>query len=279
MTVAPPPSPRRAANDADALALLFAELAVAAGARVMDVFARERLDVRYKNDASPVSEADEAAEAFLLETLARRLPGVPAVAEEAAARGEVFDPGDAFLMIDPLDGTREFVAHGVEFAVNIAFVADGAPRAGAIYAPAMGRLWFGGAQAFAASIAPGAPLPALWRRLATRRRPAAGLAALVSKTHLDPATQAFLRRPDIKESRPMASSIKFGLLAEGEADVYPRFGPTMEWDVAAGHAILAAAGGAVLDPHGRPLRYGKAAQGFRNGPFVAWADPGSATLP
>lgn len=281
MTLRPASPPNSPARDADALARLFGELAVAAGALVMEVFDRAEFGVRRKADSSPVSEADEASETFLLDALARRLPGVPAIAEESAARGEAPAAGAAFLLIDPLDGTREFIERSAEFTINIAFVENGAPRAGAVYAPAMERLWFAGAQAFLADAAPGAPLPepSRWRSLRTRPRPDGGLTALVSKSHLDAATKAFLSRAGIKDSRTAGSSLKFCLLAEGEADVYPRFGPTMEWDVAAGHAVLAAAGGAVLDPEGRPIRYGKADEGYRNGPFIAWGDPRSATLP
>jgi 3'(2'), 5'-bisphosphate nucleotidase len=266
-------------KDFDALAALFAELCVAAGAIVMDVFTAPRIETRFKNDASPVSDADERAEAFLLAELSRRLPGVPAIAEEGAARGEtpkVTHPHDgAFLLIDPLDGTREFVEREKEFTVNVALVEGGRPRAGAIYAPALGLLWFGGTRAYSAQVDPGAPLPPseTWRELHTRRRPVSGLVALASRSHLDEQTRAFLDRAGVAERISAASSLKFCRIAEGVADVYPRFGPTMEWDIAAGDAILTAAGGAVLGLDGAPFRYGKAAQDYRNGPFIAWGDP------
>lgn len=275
-----PPFSPAAARDADALAAQFAQLVVAAGALVMEVASRARIDVRLKNDRSPVCEADERAEAFLLDALERLLPGVPAIAEESAARGVIPPAGAAFLLIDPLDGTREFVARGPEYTINVALVENGAPRAGAIHAPALGGVWFAGTRAYFAPAAPGAELPGpeYWRPLETRRRPPEGMVALVSKTHLDPRTQETLARLNVRESRPMASSLKFCRLAEGAADVYPRFGVTMEWDIAAGHAILKAAGGDVLDPCGAPFRYGKAAQFYRNGPFVAWADPQNAMV-
>lgn len=276
-------TPRRdsAANaDADALTPLFAQLVVAAGALAMEVFERTRIDARIKTDDSPVSEADERVEAFLMHELDRALPGVPVIAEESAARGELATHGDAFLLVDPIDATREFVAHGQEFTINLALVRGARPRAAAIYAPALGQLWLAGARACRTDAAPGGvvPAPEDWRPLRTRRRPADGLIALISKSHLDSRTVDFLARAPIKETRPTPSSIKFCRLAAGEADVYPRYGRTMEWDTAAGDAILTAAGGAVLDPQGAPLRYGKAEDLYRNGPFIAWADPLAATF-
>ncbi len=267
--------------DFDHMAQAFACLAVRGGAIAMEVFSAGRIDARLKSDASPVCEADERVEAFLLGALAELAPGLPIVAEEAAAGGARVPRADAFLLVDPLDGTREFIAHGGEFTVNIALIVDGAPRAGAIFAPAFGRLWFGGARAFAVSVAPGAtalPPREDWRPLRTRRPPAQGLTALVSRSHQDDETRAFLATLPIGEIREAASSIKFCRLAEGEADVYPRFGPTMEWDIAAGDAILRAAGGIVADPSNRPFVYGKAEAGYRNGPFIAWGEPPAATL-
>lgn len=269
-----------APQDRDALAEAFATLAIAAGAVAMEVFERGRVDVRYKGDGSPVCEADERVEALLLRELARILPGLPIVAEESAAAGRTPAHERAFLLVDPLDGTREFIAHGAEFTINIALVADGAPRVGAIFAPALARLWFGATRAFGVAVEPGHALPPRgeWRELRARRRPQGGLTALVSRSHLDAETLAFLDRRNIRDRVAAASSLKFCRLAEGEADVYPRYGPTMEWDTAAGEAILRAAGGAVLTPGGEAFRYGKADQAYHNGPFVAWADPESATL-
>lgn len=267
--------------DYDHMARAFAGLVVRAGAIAMEVFSAERIDARLKSDASPVCEADERVEAFLLGALADLAPGLPIVAEEAAAGGARFPRADAFLLVDPLDGTREFIAHGGEFTVNVALIVDGAPRAGAIFAPALGRLWFGGASAFAVRVEPGAtalPPREEWRPLRTRRVPEQGPTALVSRSHQDDETRAFLAKLCIKDIREAASSIKFCRLAEGEGDVYPRFGPTMEWDIAAGDAILRAAGGIVVDPSNRPFVYGKADAGYRNGPFIAWGDPRAATL-
>ena len=267
-------------RDPDACALLFAGLCVAAGAVAMEVFARGAIEARVKNDSSPVTEADERIETFLLTELSRRVPGLPLVAEERAARGEAPVQADAFLLIDPLDGTREFLARRPEFTVNVALIENGAPRAGAVYAPALGALWFAGAAAFFVAAAPGCPLPPRenWRLLHTRPRPDDGMTALVSRSHFDARTKEFLAREKIKERIDAGSSLKFCRLAEGVADIYPRFGPTMEWDTAAGDAVLRAAGGAVLTPEGAPFLYGKAAQDYRNGPFIAYGDPGAATL-
>lgn len=266
-------------RDADALARLFATLVVRAGAIATEILSRPDIAMLMKADRSPVTEADQRVEAELIAALARDMPGVPVIAEEAAAAGETPAHGDSFLLIDPIDGTREFLARSNEFTVNLALVSGGAPVAGAIYAPAMGAVWFAGATGFATMAAPGAALPASqdWRELRARKAPPAGLVALISRSHLDEATQAFLARHRIAERRPMGSSVKFCRLAAGEADVYPRFGRTMEWDTAAGDAILRAAGGATLGADGAPLVYGKAQEHYRNGAFVAWGDP-SATL-
>jgi 3'(2'), 5'-bisphosphate nucleotidase len=262
------------------IARLFADLVVQSGAIAMEVFDRPQIDARLKGDASPVTEADERVEAYLLDALARDLPGVPIIAEEMASRGGTAAHGGAFLLIDPIDGTREFVARRNEFTINLAMIVDGAPVAGAISAPAQGRVWFAGSESHTADAAPGGALPPAqdWRRIETRKAPAAGLTALVSRSHLDDDTIAFLARLPIAERMSIGSSLKFCAIAEGIADVYPRFGRTMEWDTAAGDAILRAAGGVVLDPSGASLRYDKSGDSYRNGAFVAWGDPPAATV-
>lgn len=267
-------------KDRDELAHLFGDLVVSAGALAMDVLARPDVESRLKDDKSPVTEADERVEEYLMAALARDLPGVPIIAEEAAARGESVTHGEAFLLIDPIDGTREFLKRSPEFTVNLALIVGGAPVAGAISAPAGAKVWFGGGDSFMADAAPGGALPAsqAWRRLRTRKPPVAGMTALLSKSHLDARTEAFVARLPIVERLSVGSSLKFCAVAEGRADVYPRFGPTMEWDTAAGDAILRAAGGVVLDPSGAPLRYNKSREKYLNGPFIAWGDPASATL-
>lgn len=265
-------------DDHDGFAALFASLCIEAGAAVMDVYHRGSTDVRLKEDRSPVSEADELGEAIILRGLKQHLPGVLVVAEEqCAARGT--PPAEArFILVDPLDGTREFLGRNGEFTVNIALIEGGAPVAGAVYAPALGHLWYGGRRAVSARVSPGAVLAEARERraLRTRRAPARSWTALASRSHADPATERFLSALPIGHRRAAGSSLKFCVVAEGEADVYPRFGTTMEWDTAAGHAVLRAAGGVVLNPDGTPFDYAK--PGYRNGPFVAWGDPSAVVV-
>ena len=259
--------------DCDEIAEIFAELTVEAAIAVMCVYAGE-IHARQKADSSMVCDADERAEAIILSGLRARLPHLPVVAEEAASRGEKPCCGRAFILVDPVDGTREFLHRNGEFTINIALILDGIPRAGAVYAPALGRLWMAGTRAFAVDVAPGAALPPLEARelIHARVNPHDGLVALASRSHADPQTEAFLARLPIAERRCAGSSLKFCVVAEGKADVYPRFGQTMEWDTAAGDAVLRAAGGSVVDERGIALRYGKSEHHYRNGPFVAWGD-------
>lgn len=255
----------------DVAAQVFARIALAAGQAVMDVYAGS-CAARAKADSSPVTEADERAEAVILAQLARTFPGLPVIAEESVARGIVPLCGPRFILVDPLDGTREFLARNDEFTVNIALIDAGVPVAGVVYAPALAKLWIGGARAWVCAASPGGDLPpaSAWREISARKPRAEGLVALCSRSHGDAGTEDFLASHRIAGRVSAGSSLKFCLIAEGEADVYPRFGPTMEWDIAAGEAVLRAAGGHVLTPDGAELRYGKAADGFRNGFFVAW---------
>jgi 3'(2'),5'-bisphosphate nucleotidase len=256
----------------DEIALFLAEAALAAGPAVMEEYERG-CDVHSKADGSPVTSADRRAEAIICDHLARMAPMPPVCAEEAIAAGTSIRVVGRFLLVDPLDGTREFLARNGEFTINVALIEGGAPIAGAVYAPAISRLWIGGDAAFVCQVPLGAGLPdkGRWRRIRTRRAPAR-LIALVSRSHADPQSESFLGRLPIGEARPAGSSLKFCLIAEGLGDVYPRFAPTMEWDTAAADAVLRAAGGVVLAPDGRPLAYGKVDRGLRNGPFVAWGD-------
>lgn len=257
-------------SEMDRLALGFAQLASAAGRVIMDIYGRD-FQVRTKSDTSPVSEADEAAEPILIEGVQRLLPGVPVIAEESVARDGLPPAGQTFVLIDPLDGTREFISRNGEFTVNIALIHMGRPVAGCVYAPAKGRMYLGGETAWIADLAPGGDVAqADLKTIKTRAYPAAGLIAVTSRSHADEATKAFLSRLPLAGQQDAGSSLKFCLVAEGIADVYPRFGPTMEWDTAAGHAVLAAAGGQVLNPDGSLLLYGKAVSGYRNGAFIAW---------
>jgi len=236
---------------------------------------------RMKADRTPVCTADEAAEALLLERLARLMPGVPVVSEEACARGAHPQPGTQFFLVDPLDGTREFLAGLDEYTVNLALVVDGVPEIGIIAAPAQGRVWRGaaGRGGERLDLRAGAP-PAAARNampLHPRRLPAGGLVAAVSRSHLDPRTAAFVAALPGAEQMTSGSSLKFCRLTEGLADVYPRLAPTSEWDIAAGHALLAASGGVISAPDGAPLAYGRADESFRVPGFVAWADRAAAT--
>ncbi len=234
---------------------------------------------RLKDDKSPVTAADEASEAVILEGLARVLPGVPVIAEESAGKAPIVALGRSFLLVDPLDGTKEFLAGRDEFTVNVALVTNGMPIAGVIAAPAQGLLWRGvvGAKAELLRLKPGAaPGEASERRLIHVRKAPASLRAAISRTHLDPATEAFLSRLPVSDRYPCGSSVKFCHIAEGAADIYPRLAPTCEWDIAAGCAILAAAGGKTTAPDGGPLVFGNRDGKFLVPGFVAWGDPALA---
>ena len=246
----------------DRLAQLFSDIALEAGVAIMRIY-ESGATVRLKDDRSPVTEADEVAEAIILERLAMVLPGVPVIAEECAARGILPETADSFILVDPLDGTKEFINRNGEFTVNIALIESRRPVAGCVFAPAIGALYAGGTRALRR-------VGGSETEVKTRSYPKAGLTALCSRSHPDPASDAFLAGVPIADRREAGSSLKFCRVAEGVADIYPRFGPTMEWDVAAGHAVLQAAGGQVLMPDGEPFLYGKAGAGYRNASFVAW---------
>ena len=241
-----------------------------AGAAIMAVYATD-FAVRDKADASPVTAADEAAEKILLADLAAIAPGVPVVAEEAVAAGHVPVVADRFFLVDPLDGTREFVSHRDEFTVNVALIEAGEPVLGVVFAPARRELYWGDVRAGKAGTIdadPDGTMPSMGAGIAARVAPPRGLTAVASRSHRTPETDAFLTNYSIAEFRSIGSSLKFCLVAAGQADIYPRIGTTMEWDTAAGHAVLVAAGGSVTGLAGEPFRYGK--PGFKNGNFVAW---------
>jgi 3'(2'), 5'-bisphosphate nucleotidase len=267
-----PPPFEFCAQPRDAIAVALARAALEAGPAVMEEYARGSA-TRSKADGSPVTLADERAEAIIRARLSALAPATPIVAEEAAAAGAPLDVGTRFFLVDPLDGTKDFISRNGEFTINVALIEAGAPVAGAVYAPAQDRLWFAGATAYVCEAPLGGELPAAtaWRKLRTRAAPA-GLIALASRSHGDPDTEAFLARLPISERKSAGSSLKFCVIAEGGADVYPRFAPTMEWDTAAGDAVLRAAGGIVLRADGAPLDYGKIGAGLRNGGFVAYGD-------
>ena len=234
----------------------------AAGAVVMDLY-RTDFAVRGKDDASPVTEADERAEALIVTALDTLLPGVPVVAEEAVAAGRLPALGRRFWLVDPLDGTKEFIGRNGEFTVNIALVEDGEPVLGTVFAPAIERLFLGASGVGAFVEEDGHRRPIRCRAVAP-----AGLTVVASRSHGDAAAlDAFLGGRRVAALTNAGSSLKLCLVAAGEADLYPRLGRTMEWDIAAGHAVLAAAGGRVLTLAGEPLRYGK--PGLDNPHFVA----------
>lgn len=255
-----------------AIRAAIADVAIAAGAITLGW--RGRCDVEHKADDSPVTIADREAEALILDRLHRLLPGAPIVSEEAASAGKTDVPGRNFILVDALDGTKEFIAGTDEFTVNIGFVQDRSPVGGVIYAPALERLWFAGAEAVTCDVAAHEAFASArnLRRLHTRKAPAAGLVAAVSLRHNSPDGEALLARLPVTARKTSGSSLKFCLIAEGQADLYPRFSPTMEWDTAAGHALVLTAGGALVAQDGGPFRYNKRRRGFTNGGFVAVGD-------
>jgi 3'(2'), 5'-bisphosphate nucleotidase len=246
----------------------LADAAREAGEAILTVV-RRGFDVESKRDSSPVTEADRAAELVILAALARAAPGVPVIAEEEVAAGRIPAHDDTFFLVDPLDGTKEFVRGGDDYTVNVGLIEGGTPRAGVVFAPASAVLHGG-------IVGDGA-----WVEDAAGRRPirtrARGdeVTAVASKSHLNQATIDYLEAAvGTCGYISVGSSLKFCIVAEGGADIYPRASPTSEWDTAAGHAVLLAAGGAVDGPDGTPLRYGKRA--FLNRAFVAtggWKAP------
>ena len=249
--------------DLDALLPEIVALADHAGDVILEHY-RGDVAVRAKADSSPVTAADEAAEAVILARLAELAPDIPTVAEETVAAGHVPDIADGpFWLVDPLDGTKEFLSRNGEFTVNIALVQAREPVLGVVLAPARGQAWWGARGRGATTRdAQGSARP-----IAVRKAPPAGLVAIASRSHRDAETQAFLDQAGVAECISAGSSLKFCLIAEGKADLYPRFGRTMEWDTAAGHAVLSAAGGRVTTRDGAPFLYRK--PGFENPPFIA----------
>jgi 3'(2'),5'-bisphosphate nucleotidase len=245
-------------------------LALAAGSRALEIYGRA-FAVAAKADQTPVTEADRLGEEIIVAGLAAIAPAIPVIAEEAAADGAIPTVGREFFLVDPLDGTKEFVTRTGEFTVNIALIRDGAPALGVVYAPAAGKLYWGaaGRGARLERVADGGA-----QTIRARKTPSRDLVAVASRSHRSPETDAFLATLDIADFAAAGSSLKFCLIAEGLADVYPRLGRTMEWDTAAGQAVLEAAGGRVLVFGGEsPLRYGKADRGFDNPHFIAWGAP------
>jgi 3'(2'), 5'-bisphosphate nucleotidase len=259
-------------------ASVLTDAAAKAGAAIMAHYGRGAA-VELKDDASPVTMADRDAEAIILTALKTLAPDIPVVSEETACDRHTA-LGSRFFLVDPLDGTKEFIKERTDFTVNIALIEQGRPRFGLVYAPARALLavTIAEGEAIEAALPPneaGIELAGLEpTRLRARLAPADGLTALVSLSHLDPETESFLSGLSIKDRSGAGSSVKFLEIARGNADIYPRFAPTMEWDTAAGQAVLEAAGGRVVEADGKPLRYGKTAQGLRNPSFIAWGRKG-----
>ena len=239
----------------------IAQAAQEAGSAILEIV-RGGFDVEHKGDSSPVTAADHAAELIVLAALARAAPGVPVIAEEEVAAGRIPAHGDTFFLVDPLDGTKEFVRGGNDYTVNIALVTGGTPRLGVVFAPATGRL-HGGIAGRSAWLDEGHG-----RRPIRCRPPASPLVVVASKSHFTQNTADYLAAaaPGCGYEA-IGSSLKFCLVAESRADLYPRLSPTSEWDTAAGHAVLLGAGGRVDAPGGGPLLYGK--RSFLNRAFVA----------
>lgn len=256
--------------DFDRLVPVMRRLALEAGDRIMEVYNGPDFEVKAKSDASPVTVADEAADALISAGLRAEFPDVVLITEEQAASHAL--TASTFLIVDPLDGTKEFVQRRGDFTVNIAYVQDGVPLRGVVYAPAQGRLFY--TQADGGAVEEIGALdkqrPGNLRRIGVSKPDNGALMVVASKSHRDAATDAYIGKYAVKDMRSAGSSLKFCLVATGEADLYPRLGRTMEWDTAAGDAVLRGAGGHVVrfDDHS-PLAYGKA--GWANPFFIAYA--------
>lgn len=246
-----------------ALLETLAVAARAAGSEILKLV-EAGFEIETKHDESPVTVCDRAAECIILRALADAAPGVPVIAEEEVAAGRIPAHGDTYFLVDPLDGTKEFVRGGDDYTVNIGLIVGGRPRLGVVYQPALDSLWGGlvGEGAFIET--DGERRPIRTRELGDQR------AAVASKSHFNQSTADYLAEAiGLCEHVSVGSSLKFCIVAEGRADIYPRLSPTSEWDTAAGHAVLLAAGGRVDGPDGAPLTYGKTA--FLNRGFCATA--------
>ncbi|MEP6355809.1 MAG: 3'(2'),5'-bisphosphate nucleotidase CysQ [Hyphomicrobiales bacterium] len=243
------------------------ELALKAGERIMKIYQTD-FEIETKGDQSPVTKADIEAEAIILKGLRAAFPKLPIVAEEEAAAGNIPDIGDHFVLVDPLDGTREFTSRNGAFTVNIALISAGIPVIGVVHAPALKRTFGGVVADKAFELIEGTSTP-----IGVRKADPDNIVAVASRSHRNEKTDTFLTNSNVKDTVSIGSSLKFCLLAAGEADIYPRFGRTMEWDTAAGHAILSAAGGSVINEDGTPFVYGKRNQShdadFANPSFIA----------
>ncbi|RYH04161.1 3'(2'),5'-bisphosphate nucleotidase [Salipiger sp. IMCC34102] len=256
--------------DFDKLTQVMRRLALEAGDRIMEIYDSPDFEVRSKSDDSPVTAADEAADAIISEGLRRAFPDVALVTEEQS--GTHAETANTFLIVDPLDGTKEFIKRRGDFTVNIAYVVDGEPVRGVVYAPARSRMFF--TRADGASVEEQGPFDkdnlGTLEEISVSRPDNNALLVVASKSHRDQTTDDYIDLYSVKDMKSAGSSLKFCLIATGEADLYPRLGRTMEWDTAAGHAVLNGAGGRVVrfDDH-NPLTYGK--DGFANPFFIAYS--------
>ncbi|MCF1504338.1 3'(2'),5'-bisphosphate nucleotidase CysQ [Afifella sp. H1R] len=251
-------------------------IAIAAGEAILEIHDGD-LAVEKKADSSPVSAADRASEKLITERLRHDFPDIPIVAEEACSEFGPPECGSRFFLVDPLDGTKEFLSGSGEFTVNIALVEDARAVAGVVYAPVLGKFFCGLKQeAWRGEVERPSGIVTDLQTIAIRPVPETPI-AVASRSHMSPETAAFLNRFEAAETRSIGSSLKFCLLAAGEADFYPRLGPTMQWDTAAGQAVLEAAGGQVLNLDGTPFLYGREHEGgprpFQNPYFLAIGDP------
>jgi 3'(2'), 5'-bisphosphate nucleotidase len=253
-------------------ALKLIEIAMSASREIMEVYNSD-FSSRQKADLTPVTDADERAERVILAALRQHWPEIPVISEEAAAISMPEAAGQRFFLVDPLDGTKEFLSRNGEFTVNIAEIENGAPTRGVVMAPAIGKIW-AGETATGAVTADCALTSAIgdlrWKPCKVRRRNRdEGVIVIASRSHRDEKTDNYLATINVSTTTSVGSSVKFCMIAEGKADLYPRFGRTMEWDTAAGHAVLKAAGGHVRDTSGAELGYGKFQGGFENPSFIA----------
>lgn len=246
------------------------DLSVLAGSEILAIYATD-FSAKAKGDLTPVTEADEAAEKIILAGLQKIDASIPVISEEAASAGVIPEVSTRFFLVDPLDGTKEFISKNGEFTVNIALVENGAPVAGVVYAPALKRIFWGEKGVGAAHGKIEGDIATGWQQLGVRGVPEEGAIVVASRSHRDQATEDYLKKVKVKALCSAGSSLKFCLVAAAEADLYPRFGRTMEWDTAAGHAVLAAAGGKVVTVDGPALTYGKRQRGYDNPGFIASA--------
>jgi 3'(2'), 5'-bisphosphate nucleotidase len=252
------------------------DLVIEAGAAILAVN-RRAMRIDGKTDGSPVTEADLAADRIIRDGLARLVPEVPALSEECIPSGKPPYDG-SFFLIDPLDGTKEFVAGRSEFTVNLALVTNGTPLLGIIGAPALGLIWRGLVGRGAERLTTSDAAARVAEPIHTRRIPARGAPWIVavSRSHGDSRTEAFIESRPGATRQALGSAVKFGRVAEGGADIYPRLAPTCEWDIAAGHAIVTAAGGKITGAKGSDLYFGRGREDFIVPEFIAWGDPAAA---